>query len=253
MKVAWPSWTETARTALCRVASFNRGSNIRLGDERLRVDESLRRYSIPADDGLFRALSENLKPGDVFFDVGANIGLYSLIAARKVSRGGQVVAFEPDPANFALLNKNIALNNLQDVVEPNQIALGDRSDDRGVTFYVPLQGGGSPESSLVAKGKNMQPVTLPLDTIDNVCARKSLRPNLIKIDTEGAEWPIIQGSLEYIRSTKPALIIEYHGGKTKDFGYTVPELWQRIDALGYSQSYVMQGGGDYFMTLCTPV
>jgi FkbM family methyltransferase len=189
----------------------------------------------------------------VFFDVGANIGLYSLIAARELCEGGGVFSFEPDPTNFALLQRNIALNRQTCVIQANLCALGDRIDEEGVSFYVPQGSVGSQESSLSAKGKNMRAVKTPLNTIDNFCGKNGLVPSLIKIDTEGAEWPILQGGIEVIRSAKPRLIVEYHGTKAHDFGYTVPELWQRIEELGYSQTYITRASDEYFMTLCTPV
>ena len=252
MKIAWPSSTEVLRTFVFRIASLNKGSSVRLGGRNFRLDESLRRHSVPDDDGLFRVISKNLKPGSVFFDVGSNIGLYSLIAGLQGAPKGQVFAFEPDPANFVLLKRNIELNDLEHIVFPNQLALGDHVDEKGVVFYVSQGGAGSPESSLVAKGKHSKAVTLPLETIDNFCSRNGLSPSLIKIDTEGAEWPIINGALETIRTSRPLLAVEYHGGKTADFGYSVSDLWQKIDGLGYRQHFIMEGGDGYFMTLCVP-
>jgi len=224
---------------------------VRLGNHEFRLDESLRRHTVAGDDGLFLALKDHLKPGGVFLDIGANIGLYSLMGAQLVGAEGKVFAFEPDPSNFALLRRNVELNGMGSVVAPQQMALGEHADAGGVTFYSPARGG-SPESSLVSKGANMRSVTVPLDTLDAFCERSGVSPDLIKIDTEGAEWPIIQGGLGVIRAKKPLLVVEYHGSKTLDFGYSVDELWRNIDDLGYRQSFVMKGGDSYFMTLCLP-
>ena len=64
--------------------------------------------------------------------------------------------------------------------------------------------------------------------------------------------PIIHGGSEIIKSTRPILAVEYHGGKCQEFGYTVPELWASIESMNYRQTYLMKGEGEYFMTLCIP-
>ena len=253
MNALWPSWTDGVRTSIFRLASLNKGSKVLLGEDVFRVDEALRRVYIDSQDSLSRALHQFLTKGDVFLDIGANIGLYSLIAASKVFPEGTVYAFEPDPINFRFLKRNVELNKCGDVISSQQIALGEEANPSGVTFYVsPISGGGGEESSLIASGPNTHAVTVPLDTLDNFCFQQKISPRFIKIDTEGAELPIIHGGAEIIKSTRPILAVEYHGGKCQEFGYTVPELWACIESMNYRQTYLMKGEGEYFMTRCIP-
>jgi FkbM family methyltransferase len=70
-------------------------------------------------------IKERLKPGDIFVDVGASIGWFSLVAAQAVGNGGRVYAFEPEPHSFALLKKNIAANGFEDIIHSQQAAVAD--------------------------------------------------------------------------------------------------------------------------------
>ena len=71
-------------------------------------------------------INQNVKSGDIFYDVGANIGVFTILAASRTGKKGKVYAFEPHGANFARLVDNITVNNLQQVVFPNNFALHDK-------------------------------------------------------------------------------------------------------------------------------
>jgi len=78
-------------------------------------------------------VKERLKPGDVFADIGASIGWFSLVAAQAVGKGGRVCAFEPEPHSFALLQKNIAANGFEGIIHPQQAAVADKAG--ALTLY----------------------------------------------------------------------------------------------------------------------
>ncbi|MEI7461439.1 MAG: FkbM family methyltransferase, partial [Pirellula sp.] len=175
----WPNWTVGLRDTLFRLACLNRGFPVRLGDETFRIDESLRRHKIDSDDFLFVALKNTLRPGDVFVDVGANIGLYSLAASPLVEKTGVVQSFEPDPTNLALLSRNIYLNSLGSTVIAQGVALSETSNPSTLEFFVPLDGKGSPESSLQPGSKPMKKVEVPTTTLDEFVESFGRVPTLI--------------------------------------------------------------------------
>ncbi len=247
----WPESSNKIRNLLFRFLTRGKGYAVYLGERRFRLEESLRRYSIPEDDSLYQCLKANLKSGDVFIDVGANIGLYSLISADLVGGNGKVFSFEPSPINASLFRQNVCLNHLDRTISIQEVALTDTADGETVAFYLPKRGSVSGESSLVEKGNDLDVVRVPRGTMDSFCFEHNLIPDLIKIDTEGAELPIVKGSLDTIRQHRPKLIVEYHGGKCVDFGYEVKDLWQMIEGLGYEQSYIMRKSEGYFMTFCS--
>jgi FkbM family methyltransferase len=154
-----------------------------------------------------RLIQALLGPGMVFFDVGANIGYYSLIGSRLVGPSGLVHAFEPNAAVRAKLEDNIALNALPNV----QVYAEAVSDRRGeVTFYESSWDLNQGISSLLPGDSRSTVTTVASTTLDDLAARLNGRPiDLIKMDIEGAERLAIEGGQAlFSGSAAPNLIFE---------------------------------------------
>jgi FkbM family methyltransferase len=155
-----------------------------------------------------RALSTYLQPGSVFYDVGAHIGVISMLAARIVGPGGAVFAFEPDPGNVGRIQEHACRNRMSNI--------------RTIPFAAWASGGrlrfqlASPESSRNQGALSTEPNTsegnfIEVDAISlDEFARNHPPPALLKLDVEGAEASVLRGSEEVFRSAKPALICEVH-------------------------------------------
>ena len=140
------------------------------------------------------------KPGDVFYDVGANIGQYALYAAKRLQGRCRVLAFEPEALNYAKLNVNIVLNGQSETIDAYCLAVaGQTGFDR---FYVRAF---SPGASLHAFGRPVKQGDVPFAprhrqgmlgvTLDDLVGRYELPfPNHIKIDVDGIEDQIIYGA-----------------------------------------------------------
>lgn len=134
-------------------------------------------------------VERHLQPGQVLYDVGANIGAYTLVGAVTVPEA-RVVAFEPSPANFAALCANLELNAVADRVTPIPLALGDRarSANLGGDAAVP---GASPHVDQAATSAAKALV----DRLDDVIERYGLPPaNHLKLDVDGAELDVLAGA-----------------------------------------------------------
>lgn len=141
-------------------------------------------------------IEKYLKPGNIMIDVGAHIGSLSLIAANKVGETGKVLAFEPSPKFFAILQKNISLNNLTERIKSYQVALGNSegtvylneavNDD--TTNHIAKSGTPVPSNTLDAYTQN-------LDAI-----------HLLKIDVEGYEYEVLSGAQSTLKKTKVVYI-----------------------------------------------
>jgi FkbM family methyltransferase len=166
--------------------------------------------------GMFQRLT---RPGDVFYDVGANIGYYTRFIVRHlpVSR---VVAFEPMRANVRILKRNIALGRCADRVTLLPIALGDSEGEEDL--QVDDIGDGSAVLDRISGGQPAEPRRLlglsgrvertRVERLDDVIRRLELPPpNVIKIDTEGAEVIVLRGAQETLRRHRPRLAIALHG------------------------------------------
>lgn len=154
--------------------------------------------------GTCQWIKEAAAPGDVFYDVGANIGIYTVLAARKVGETGKVFAFEPHGANFASLLDNIMINDLADVVVPCSFALADQ--DGYFPFNYLSNAPGSSESQLSARhrstGEAYTPAIAELKfaaTLDQLIAGGHLvPPDHVKIDVDGNELLILRGMSELL-------------------------------------------------------
>lgn len=136
-------------------------------------------------------LARTLRPGDVFVDVGANIGYYSLLAARLVGHLGSVVAIEASPAAYAALRRNVATN------QTGNVRLVDRAvaeDERTLTFYEPKPGIHSVTTSVRTR-EDMAPAfqveARPLSSL--LTAAEVSAARVIKIDIEGGEYAALRG------------------------------------------------------------
>ena len=155
-----------------------------------------------------KLLIKNIKEGDIVIDVGANIGYYTLLFAKKVGENGKVYAFEPDPVSFAILEKNIKDNKFRNV-EAFNIALSDKRES--LPLFISSENLGDHRLYDDHKIKRKK-TTVKTNTLDVFFTGKEFEKNkvsLIKIDTQGYESFVIKGAQELIKNQKPTLFFEY--------------------------------------------
>jgi FkbM family methyltransferase len=148
------------------------------------------------------------KEGDTVIDIGAHIGLYTIPSSKQVGKTGKVVAIEADPDNFQLLKRNIALNNLTNVLPLNYAVFSTRTR---MKLYE--QSASAKYNSLMlaraAESKNY--VEVNADTLDNILKLNGVNQvNWIKIDVEGAEFEVLKGSTETLSGENVSLFVEIH-------------------------------------------
>jgi FkbM family methyltransferase len=148
------------------------------------------------------------REGDTVIDIGAHIGRYTITSSKQVGNTGKVVAIEADPDNFQLLKRNIALNNLTNVLPLNYAVFSTRTR---MKLYE--QSASAKYNSLMltraAKTKNY--VEVEADTLDSILKLNEVnRVNWIKIDVEGAEFEVLKGSTITLSSEDVSLFIEIH-------------------------------------------
>lgn len=151
---------------------------------------------------LQRFLSDHLTPGATMYDLGANVGFFTLIGAALVGPTGRVVAVEPSPANVAALERNVALNGLRHVIVREAAV----SDETGRAFFDPSDNDQS--GRLADTG---EPVLTT--TVDDLVRGDGYVPDLIKIDVEGAEDRVIAGMASTL-THHPVIVCEMHTGRT---------------------------------------
>jgi FkbM family methyltransferase len=145
-----------------------------------------------------------IQPGDHVVDVGANIGVFTVLSAQRVGTAGVVTAFEPEPGNIARLRSNISANGLENV-EVREACVGDT--DGSVTLYV--QDGQSGSHSVV-RPDGATPLTVDVVRLDSAISTRPV--SALKIDVEGFEAAVLRGASGIIRTDRPAILLEYNGG-----------------------------------------
>jgi FkbM family methyltransferase len=152
-----------------------------------------------------RAFAEMVKPGDVLFDLGSNVGFYTLLGSRLAGPAGRVVAFEPSRRNLWYLRRHLELNAITNC----QVIEAAVSSQPGVAHFeisdLPVTGRITNEFS--AAGYSVKTVTLdPLVREGEVPA-----PNVIKCDIEGGEFRALFGARETLTRYKPRILLATHG------------------------------------------
>jgi FkbM family methyltransferase len=198
-----------------RLSTFGRGLIATLpGGEAIRILPQYR--YVTWNEQEYAAFKAALRPGHVAFDVGANVGCYTVLLGQLVSPGGRVFAFEPSPQAFRGLTQHIALNRLQGVAVSTRSAVADRE---GAGDFVLSGSTGTDRlaSANEVPGNSVTHVTVV--TLDDFCAREGLRPDFVKIDVEGAELAVLRGARRTIQATRDrlALFVEMH-----------PSLWPTL-------------------------
>src|SRR4030067_3699315 len=171
-----------------------------------------------------RFFIELLNYADTFFDIGANTGLYSLIAAKGNPRR-MIYAIEPVPRVFDCLRKNIELNKLRNIrINPYAIT----NYDGEITLYVPMSAIPTDASTLKGFRKTTENISVPAKTIDSLVRQDEIpKVDLIKIDTEGTEHMVLEGAKKILIRDEPIIICEVLKGRTED------ALHDAMDGLGY--------------------
>ncbi len=171
-------------------------------------------------------ISSLLRPGMTFCDVGANIGVFTLLASKLVGETGRVVAFEPIPENAQVLRTNIEINGRRNV-----IALEKAVTEQGGRCEIHLSSlcgchsmVAGPDSSA---GKVLSVETVRLDQVDELA-----HIDLLKVDAEGAEVSVLRS----LGTRRPhQIILEYNAERLAAAGYTGAQFLKVLTGLGYAK------------------
>jgi FkbM family methyltransferase len=171
-----------------------------------------------------------LQAGDVFWDLGANFGLYSVTASRAVGRNGQVVAVEPDPRNLRRLRANVLLNRCRNV-ETVGAAVGEVEGE--VEFQSCEQGA----YSGVRLGEHpgtARTISVTQTTLDDLGRSTGLPPNLVKMDIEGSELFALRSGTTVFEDGRPILLAEFSDRRTGPYGYAAVDIYDWLAERQYT-------------------
>jgi FkbM family methyltransferase len=197
----------------------------------------------PAETAETRFLQSLDVAGKVVYDIGAFEGLLTMFFSR---RGGQVIAWEPNPESRHRLLTNLQLNQLANV-RARDVGLADAPGETTLV-YDPLMPGAASAGGAVAgqirdSAPSLTEVGMKVATLDDEVRTQALPPpDLVKIDVEGMELPVLLGAQGTIRAHRPQLYIEMHGADQEDKRRNAREVVSLLWNLGYQHLLDVEAG-----------
>jgi FkbM family methyltransferase len=172
--------------------------------------------SVEKEPFTVRWIEESINPGDVFYDIGANVGPYSLIAAKVTCNKARIFAFEPSAASFRDLSRNVLLNDCAQSVVPVPLALWSETGLLSFTFSSPLAGASRHRISREVGMEKPLTETIFGVRLDDLVERFGMPvPTLAKIDVDGYELEVLRGAERTLaRPELRSIIVELDAGET---------------------------------------
>lgn len=232
------SLIETSKTIAYHALDFlvaGKGFERAIGGEKIRFPTRWARYyEADYEPNTFAFLRSVCREGDTILDLGAHIGLFSVLFARLVGKSGRVFAFEPTPQTNAVLRETIELNNCQKIVEVRPEAVA-RTSGEAILFDTGTAG--SNANSLVKTERHNSGVKVKTVSIDDFVRARNLRVNCLKIDVEGAELRVLEGASQTLLEQRPVIHLALHPQPIKQGEDSLEEIWDLLEGLGFSISF----------------
>ena len=182
-------------------------------------------------------LKKSVKPGDVFLDLGANIGYFSLLVASN-SPSAKVISFEPVAGLFQNMNDNISLNNIKNISTIN-VAVGEINEEKELFVSAPDNLGMSsfhqPENF---SGKTERVRVVTIDDWFETSGLPGI--DIIKLDIEGSELAALKGMKEVLQEQKPFLIVEINPGTLSMFNLRPSDIYDHLKQLHFEGFLILE-------------
>ncbi|MDJ0733710.1 MAG: FkbM family methyltransferase [Nostocaceae cyanobacterium] len=193
------------------------------------------------DGGIIQRISSILKPGSTVFDIGANIGFYSIALGRnlkKLAGGSKLWAFEPVAPNFSRLSKLVEINDLENTVYPVNIALGNQEGEIPLCMVDESNHANTGNAFWVKEGMTFTTevtCSSKITQLDKFVRENNLQKcDFIKVDIEGAELDFLLGGKNFINKTRPIIYAECNSYWTKEFGYSFLDVADLVGSWKYN-------------------
>lgn len=203
------------------------------------IDEGVERSLFETgiyERGTLDFMEKHLSLGNTFVDVGANIGLMSLVAKKAVGDSGNVWAFEANPKTFQILEKNLDLNDMSSIYT-FECGLGDKRETKTLYDNWSINRGAA---STVVKGENASGTEISILTLDEVVIGQGISVDMIKIDVEGMEIEVLTGAEKTITEHQPYLIVEF--SVEREEGQARKKLYDKLISFTTYKLYKLAGG-----------
>lgn len=196
-------------------------------------------YTGTYEKGTLHILKKVLKENNVFVDIGANIGLMSILSSSIVKNKGCVYSFEPNPNTYKILKENISINNISNI-ELSRYAIGNKSESSVIYDNLESNRG---SSSLIKPEVETDKYDIEVVRLSDYFENKDIKIDLIKADIEGYELEALNGAIEILkRDNPPMLIVECSEIRDNVNDNNREELFNFITKVNKYKIFKLQGG-----------
>lgn len=185
-------------------------------------------------------IKNQLYEGEIFIDIGANVGAYSLVASRFVGRSGKVIAFEPASKSFLRLTKNISINGLKNIIAERKAVL-----DKNTRIDLYVSGNHNLGMTSIFHHDSESGITENVEavTLDDYVEKNEIsRINTVKIDIEGSEMLSLKGMQKILERIRPRILIELKEETLTRSGLQVKDVDDFMIKAGYNKFIIDEPG-----------
>lgn len=218
---------------LLNILTLGRGISKKINGVSITFPPAYFRY-FPADyeSDNFVIIKNTIKKGDHIIDIGAHIGLMSVVLGKMVGDKGKIYSFEPSPLTFSILNKTIKLNNLQHIITPINKAV---SITNGVVEFNADFENVSNSMVLYENNKFHKKIKVATTSLDDFIKEKEIKQlDFIKIDAEGVELDVLKGARETLKNFNASMILAIHPLAITAKKDSLNEIFDFVSQAGYS-------------------
>jgi FkbM family methyltransferase len=202
--------------------------------ETIRLCSAFRSWNLDYESAALHSFLELIAPGDVVWDIGANIGIYTIMAGKRVGPAGKVVCWEPHPKTVETLGRHVGANGLQERCEIIPAAVSD-----GAVAQVSFRLEADPTTSRMARSSVHPPqdlITTQAKSLDEWRQEFDRQPRVVKVDVEGAEALVLRGGSKLLSGqfgSRPLILVAVHPQFLGEFGCKPQDIEEICGRLNY--------------------
>lgn len=179
------------------------------------------------------AFAQSINPGDIVFDIGAQAGYFTLVAARMAGKQGHIVSFEPFPENIEFIKEHCHLNSCENITLL-EVAVGGSKGERSFQAANVFMGHLLTVEADAVENIGKDALVVEVVTLDTLPVEEKISvPKVMKIDTEGMEYWVLQGGKKLIAQHRPVIFVATHGKKNQQRTLALLQEWNyEVEMIG---------------------
>jgi FkbM family methyltransferase len=175
----------------------------------------------------YKLLRKLVEKADVVFDIGANVGIISVLISKAMKDGSSIYSFEPLPSTCRVLVDNARVQKGNATVVPFNLAMSNAVGD---VYFTNKE---DPTENNILHEPQVGSVLVKSTTVDVFCAEHKVIPQVIKVDVEGAEYFVLEGMIKTLQQNDCVVLMEIHDGMLQEFGVNEQQFATLLGQTGY--------------------